>query len=122
MVKTARRAGSSRRAASAAVLVAVGVDEAGRGPLAGPVVCAAVILKPRHGLRGLDDRVATVGGTLALAGFTLTVPATGTAALLGTAQTFSAQTSTAPLKIRASADSSSFRILTATVRPSAICP
>jgi ribonuclease HII len=32
-----------------------GVDEAGRGPLAGPVVCAAVIL-PRHdGLLGLDD-------------------------------------------------------------------
>ena len=35
-----------------------GVDEAGRGPLAGPVVCAAVILKPRHGLRGLDDSKA----------------------------------------------------------------
>jgi len=35
-----------------------GVDEAGRGPLAGPVVCAAVILKPRHRLRGLDDSKA----------------------------------------------------------------
>ena len=35
-----------------------GVDEAGRGPLAGPVVVAAVILKPRHGLRGLDDSKA----------------------------------------------------------------
>lgn len=32
-----------------------GVDEAGRGPLAGPVVCAAVILKPRARLPGLDD-------------------------------------------------------------------
>jgi ribonuclease HII len=32
-----------------------GVDEAGRGPLAGPVVCAAVILKPRFRLPGLDD-------------------------------------------------------------------
>jgi ribonuclease HII len=35
-----------------------GVDEAGRGPLVGPVVCAAVILKPRHRLRGLDDSKA----------------------------------------------------------------
>ena len=32
-----------------------GVDEAGRGPLAGPVVAAAVILAPGHGIRGLDD-------------------------------------------------------------------
>jgi ribonuclease HII len=32
-----------------------GVDEAGRGPLAGPVVAAAVILQPGHGLDGLDD-------------------------------------------------------------------
>lgn len=32
-----------------------GVDEAGRGPLAGPVVAAAVILRPGHGIRGLDD-------------------------------------------------------------------
>ena len=32
-----------------------GVDEAGRGPLAGPVVCAAVILPPDDGLIGLDD-------------------------------------------------------------------
>ena len=35
-----------------------GVDEAGRGPLAGPVVCAAVILKPRYRLPGLDDSKA----------------------------------------------------------------
>ena len=32
-----------------------GVDEAGRGPLAGPVVAAAVILDTRHRIRGLAD-------------------------------------------------------------------
>lgn len=32
-----------------------GVDEAGRGPLAGPVVAAAVILDPRRPIRGLTD-------------------------------------------------------------------
>jgi ribonuclease HII len=32
-----------------------GVDEAGRGPLAGPVVAAAVILEKKHIPRGLDD-------------------------------------------------------------------
>lgn len=32
-----------------------GVDEAGRGPLAGPVVVAAVILPPDSWLRGLND-------------------------------------------------------------------
>ena len=32
-----------------------GVDEAGRGPLAGPVVAAAVILDPGHPLDGLRD-------------------------------------------------------------------
>lgn len=32
-----------------------GVDEAGRGPLAGPVVAAAVILPEDHGIEGLDD-------------------------------------------------------------------
>jgi len=32
-----------------------GVDEAGRGPLAGPVVVAAVILDPRRTITGLDD-------------------------------------------------------------------
>jgi ribonuclease HII len=36
------------------VLVA-GVDEAGRGPLAGPVVVAAVILDPARPIVGLDD-------------------------------------------------------------------
>lgn len=32
-----------------------GVDEAGRGPLAGPVVAAAVILSPKTDISGLDD-------------------------------------------------------------------
>ena len=35
-----------------------GVDEAGRGPLAGPVVAAAVILDPRQPIRGLGDSKA----------------------------------------------------------------
>ena len=35
-----------------------GVDEAGRGPLAGPVVCAAVILDPRRPIAGLNDSKA----------------------------------------------------------------
>ena len=33
----------------------VGADEVGRGPLAGPVVAAAVVLPEKHGLKGLDD-------------------------------------------------------------------
>lgn len=33
----------------------VGIDEAGRGPLAGPVVAAAVILDPERKIYGLDD-------------------------------------------------------------------
>jgi ribonuclease HII len=33
----------------------VGVDEVGRGPLAGPVVAAAVILPEKHAIAGLDD-------------------------------------------------------------------
>lgn len=32
-----------------------GMDEAGRGPLAGPVVAAAVVLNPRRIPKGLDD-------------------------------------------------------------------
>ena len=35
--------------------LACGVDEAGRGPLAGPVVAAAVILDPADPIDGLDD-------------------------------------------------------------------
>src|ERR1700738_1958292 len=32
-----------------------GIDEAGRGPLAGPVIAAAVMLPPNFRLRGLND-------------------------------------------------------------------
>ena len=32
-----------------------GVDEVGRGPLAGPVVAAAVILDPSYDIEGLAD-------------------------------------------------------------------
>jgi ribonuclease HII len=38
--------------------VVCGVDEAGRGPLAGPVVAAAVILDPKRRIVGLDDSKA----------------------------------------------------------------
>ena len=44
-----------RRFAWRAGLLLAGVDEAGRGPLAGPVVAAAVILDPRRPIAGLDD-------------------------------------------------------------------
>ncbi len=36
-------------------LLLAGVDEAGRGPLAGPVTAAAVILDPARPIAGLDD-------------------------------------------------------------------
>jgi ribonuclease HII len=36
-------------------LLIAGVDEAGRGPLAGPVVAAAVILHPKRPIRGVAD-------------------------------------------------------------------
>jgi ribonuclease HII len=39
-----------------------GVDEAGRGPLAGPVAAAAVILRPGDIPRGLDDSKALSAG------------------------------------------------------------
>lgn len=41
--------------APAGVNYLAGVDEVGRGPLAGDVVTAAVILPPDHGIEGLDD-------------------------------------------------------------------
>jgi ribonuclease HII len=44
-----------RRAMLRGLLTVAGCDEAGRGPLAGPVVAAAVILDPKRVPRGLDD-------------------------------------------------------------------
>ena len=35
--------------------VVCGVDEAGRGPLCGPVCCAAVILDPNDPIEGVND-------------------------------------------------------------------
>src|SRR6478752_7588624 len=44
-----------RRALAKGVWPVAGCDEAGRGPLAGPVVAAAVILDPARVPRGLND-------------------------------------------------------------------
>jgi ribonuclease HII len=44
-----------RIAGSGARIRIAGVDEAGRGPLAGPVVAAAVVLDPRRTIEGLRD-------------------------------------------------------------------
>ena len=44
-----------RRALNKGVFPIAGCDEAGRGPLAGPVVAAAVILDPQRIPRGLND-------------------------------------------------------------------
>jgi ribonuclease HII len=42
-------------ASSGVAMLIAGVDEAGRGPLAGPLVVAAVILDPANPIVGLDD-------------------------------------------------------------------
>jgi ribonuclease HII len=44
-----------RRAMQRGIFPVAGCDEAGRGPLAGPVVAAAVILNPKRIPRGLND-------------------------------------------------------------------
>ncbi len=46
-------------------LTVAGVDEAGRGPLAGPVVAAAVVLDPARIPPGLDDSKALTARTRA---------------------------------------------------------
>jgi len=49
-------------------ILTAGVDEAGRGPLAGPVVVAAVILDPLHRINGLrDSKILTADRREALA-------------------------------------------------------
>ncbi|MDO4905049.1 MAG: ribonuclease HII [Lautropia sp.] len=45
----------NRIAARASSVPVAGVDEAGRGPLAGPVIAAAVILSPERPIEGLRD-------------------------------------------------------------------
>src|SRR5512135_2251497 len=44
-----------RRAIAKGIWPIAGCDEAGRGPLAGPVVAAAVVLDPERIPRGLND-------------------------------------------------------------------
>ncbi|HTQ83606.1 MAG TPA: ribonuclease HII, partial [Pseudolabrys sp.] len=44
-----------RRALGKGIWPVAGCDEAGRGPLAGPVVAAAVVLDPERIPRGLND-------------------------------------------------------------------
>jgi ribonuclease HII len=44
-----------RRACGRGARAVAGIDEAGRGPLAGPVVAAAVILDPQDPIDGLND-------------------------------------------------------------------
>lgn len=56
--RASRRAlasGSDLFAIDRVLLRVAGVDEAGRGPLAGPVAVAAVILDPARPVEGLDD-------------------------------------------------------------------
>ncbi len=59
---TSKSAGASRpskryekEAAALGALRCAGVDEAGRGPLAGPLVAAAVVLPPKSRIRNLND-------------------------------------------------------------------
>jgi ribonuclease HII len=53
--KTARRRPQQLKLSWDGPGLVAGVDEAGRGPLAGPVVAAAVILDPDRPIRGLAD-------------------------------------------------------------------
>jgi ribonuclease HII len=50
-----RRLARAERKLAGETAVVAGVDEAGRGPLAGPVVAAAVILSPGGRWKGLQD-------------------------------------------------------------------
>ena len=50
-----RLLGRERELWKAGVERVAGVDEAGVGPLAGPIVAAAVIFRSGEGLKGVDD-------------------------------------------------------------------
>lgn len=63
--------------------MAAGVDEVGRGPLAGPVLAAAVILVPGHGIEGLADSKKL--SSEVRAALALQIRACATAWALGTA-------------------------------------
>ncbi len=58
MVASAQAVFAFERKDRNAARFTAGVDEAGRGPLAGPVVAAAVILNPRRRIDGLGDSKA----------------------------------------------------------------
>jgi ribonuclease HII len=76
--------GLEERLAQAGYTSVAGVDEAGRGALAGPVVAAAVVLDPRRRVPGVDDsklldagereRLAVVIRRVALASAVVAVP------------------------------------------------
>ena len=44
-----------RQAKAGGARVIAGIDEAGRGPLSGPVVAAAVVFPPHQIINGVDD-------------------------------------------------------------------
>ena len=54
-IEKRRKVVALRRPPPVKGLLICGVDEAGRGPLAGPVYAAAVVLNPKKTIRGLDD-------------------------------------------------------------------
>src|SRR5205085_8870516 len=55
-----------RYAMKQGIFPVAGCDEAGRGPLAGPVVAAAVILDPKRIPRGLNDSKKITAATRAV--------------------------------------------------------
>ena len=54
-ISDVRHLPSEQEARQAGYRTIAGIDEAGRGPLAGPVVAAAVCLPAEHDIRGLQD-------------------------------------------------------------------
>src|SRR3569833_2464120 len=58
---TASLCGLRGEAMMGEIILIAGVDEAGRGPLAGPVTAAAVILDPARPIEGLADSMLRAG-------------------------------------------------------------